>query len=128
MRKQGKERQRDILKVLRDRGRPMSAYEVLDALKGKETKLAPPTIYRALSALTGTGAAHKLESMNAFVSCQCDHADHTPVLAICDDCGAVEEHADHAVTERLTQITAATGFDARRHVVEVHGLCGACAA
>jgi Fur family zinc uptake transcriptional regulator len=128
MRKQGTERQKEVLKVLQDHGGPMSAYEILDALKGKEARLAPPTVYRALSALTDAGTAHKLESINAFVSCQCDHVDHTPVLAICEDCGSVEEHADRPVMERLTEITQATGFHARRHVVEVHGLCGSCAA
>lgn len=128
MRKQSAQRQKDVLNVLRTHGRPMSAYEILDALKGEEAKLAPPTVYRALTALTDAGAAHELESINAFVLCQCDHADHTPVLAICDDCGAVEEHADRPVMERLTRIARISGFQVWRHVVEVHGFCGTCAA
>lgn len=128
MRTRSADRQRQVLNVLRKHGRPMSAYEILNAMKGDETRLAPPTVYRALSALMDAGSAHKLESMNAFVPCQCDHADHAPVLAICDQCGSVEEHADPPVLEHLSKITEATGFRARHHVVEVHGLCGTCAA
>jgi Fur family zinc uptake transcriptional regulator len=128
MRKQSSQRQAEVLDVLQKTGRPMTAYEILDELKSDEAGLAPPTVYRALTALTEEGRAHRLESINAFVSCQCAHADHAPVLAICGDCGAVEEHADEIVMDRLTAITRATGFRARRHVVEVHGSCGACAA
>lgn len=128
MRKQSIQRQRDVLDLLKRNGRPMTAYQILTALKDGEGSLAPPTIYRALSALTDQGSAHRLESINAFVSCQCDHTAHTPVLAICDDCGTVEEHADKPVMDRLTAVTGQTGFHAQRHVVEVHGLCGACAA
>lgn len=128
MRKQSSQRQTEVLEVLQKTGRSMTAYEILDELKSEESGLAPPTVYRALSALTEEGRAHRLESINAFVSCRCEHMDHTPVLAICNDCGSVEEHADEIVMDRLTALTRATGFRARRHVVEVHGSCGACAA
>ncbi|MGF1621408.1 MAG: Fur family transcriptional regulator [Rhodomicrobiaceae bacterium] len=128
MRKQSSQRQTEVLGVLKKHGRPMTAYEILDELRGEEAGLAPPTVYRALAALTEEGRAHRLESINSFVSCQCEHVDHAPVLAICDDCGLVEEHADEIVMERLSAITRRTGFRARRHVVEVHGACGACAA
>ncbi len=128
MRKPNSQRQAEILEVLKETGRPMTAYEILGELRNEEAGLAPPTVYRALSALTQDGLAHRLESINAFVFCQCGHVDHTPVLAICDDCGSVEEHADEAVMNRLTTLTRKTGFRAQRYVVEVHGACGNCAA
>lgn len=128
MRKQSAQRQKEILEILKQSARPMTAYEILGELKGSEAGVAPPTVYRALTALTGEGRAHRLESINAFISCQCGHAEHTPVLAICEDCGSVEEHDEPEVTDRLTAITRETGFMARRHVVEIHGLCGTCAA
>ena len=100
----------------------MTAYEILDNPEGgRGGGLAPPTVYRALSALTEDGRAHRLESINAFVFCQCAHEAHTPILAICDGCGSVEEHADRGVMDQLVEITRKTGFHARRPVVEVHG-------
>lgn len=68
MMKQGKERQKDILKVLKDHGQTVSAYEVLKAIKGSEAKLAALTVHCALSALTKRSATHKFEGSNAFVS------------------------------------------------------------
>ena len=127
MRKQSAQRQTEILAVLKGSEKPMTAYEILGELKQTETGLAPPTVYRALASLTEQGRAHRLESMNAFVSCRCSHAGHTPVLAICEDCGSVEERADRDVIDRITGLAEQSGFRARRHVVEVHGLCTNCA-
>ncbi len=128
MRKQYSQRQAEVLEVLQKTGRPMTAYEIPDELKSIEAGLAPPTVCRALTALTEEGRAHRREPINAFVSCQCEHVDHAPVLAICGACGSVEEHAGEIVMDRLSAITRAAGFRARRHVVEAHGSCGTCAA
>ncbi len=49
MGKRGEKTQADVLAVLRRRGGPMSAYEVLGALRERHPKIAPPTIYRALA-------------------------------------------------------------------------------
>jgi Fur family zinc uptake transcriptional regulator len=81
-----------------------------------------------LAALTEEGRAHRLESINAYVSCQHSHADHAPILAICDDCGSVEEHADECIMERLSAIARQNWFHARAHVVEMRGQCAECAA
>ena len=126
MRKDSIQRQHEVLKVLRRHGQPMTAYEILGELKNDETALAPPTVYRALSALVDSGRAHRLESLNAFVPCQCAHNNGLPILAICDDCGRVEEHVNKALMGRLAAITRGSGFRAQRHVVELHGICGSC--
>ncbi|MYF85375.1 MAG: transcriptional repressor, partial [Rhodospirillaceae bacterium] len=36
-----------MLAALRRQGKPLSAYEILARLNRKNSKLAPPTIYRA---------------------------------------------------------------------------------
>ncbi len=56
-----------------DAGRPVSAYEIIDSLRDKAI-LAPQTVYRSLDRLIASGAAHRLESLNAFVACS--HAVH----------------------------------------------------
>ena len=75
MRKQAAIRQADILGVLSASDAPMTAYQILGQLQKNEPDIAPPTVYRALSALTDQGRAHRLESLKAFVPCRCDHAD-----------------------------------------------------
>ena len=128
MRKQAAIRQADILGVLRSSKAPMTAYQILSRLQKNEPDIAPPTVYRALTALTDQGRAHKLESLKAFVPCRCDHDSSLPVLTICDDCGQVEEHDGGPLLPKLTSLIAASKFVPDRHIVELHGACSACAA
>ncbi|MEK0165660.1 Fur family transcriptional regulator [Phaeobacter sp. JH20_36] len=128
MRKRATTRQSDVLTVLKACDRPMTAYQILEQLQLSEPSIAPPTVYRTLSALTDQGRAHRLESINAFVPCRCDHAESVPVLAICEDCGSVEEHDGSDLLPKLTELTDRNAFKALRHIVEIHGLCGTCAA
>lgn len=126
MRKQAAVRQSDILTVLRSSKAPMSAYQILEQLQSDEPDIAPPTVYRALAALTDQGRAHKLESLKAFVPCRCDHGKSLPVLAICGDCGLVDEHDGEALLPQLTAMVKSSHFKPVRHVVEIHGQCGNC--
>ncbi|WP_299954152.1 transcriptional repressor [uncultured Roseobacter sp.] len=128
MRKRATARQDDVLTVLRGCEKPMTAYQILEMLQADEPDIAPPTVYRTLSALTDQGRAHRLESIKAFVPCRCDHVESVPVLAICEDCGSVEEHDGSDLLPKLTTLTASSAFHADRHIVEIHGRCGICAA
>ena len=128
MRKQAAARQSEILGVLRSRDTPMTAYQVLEELQADEPEIAPPTVYRALAALTDQGRAHRLESLKAFVPCRCDHEESVPVLAICDECGSVDEHDGGALLPKLATLIAESAFLAERYIVEIHGRCRACTA
>ena len=127
MRKIAAKRQSEILDVLRSSDTPMTAYQVLEELQGGEPDIAPPTVYRALAALTEQGRAHRLESLKAFVPCRCDHADSLSVLSICDVCGSVEEHDGGTLLPKLATLTGQSAFRAYRHIVEIHGHCRDCA-
>mgnify|MGYP000014273447 CR=1 FL=1 len=128
MRKRAADRQTDVLGVLKQSSRPMTAYQILERLQVGEPDIAPPTVYRTLSALTDQGRAHRLESIKAFVPCRCSHVESVPVLAICEDCGSVEEHDGSDLLAKLTSLTNQSAFQACRHIVEIHGQCGTCAA
>lgn len=128
MRKPAEARQMDVLTLLKACDRPMTAYQILERLQISEPEIAPPTVYRTLSALTDQGRAHRLESVKAFVPCRCNHVESVPVLAICEDCGSVEEHDGSSLLPKLTALTDQNAFRAERHIVEIHGQCGTCAA
>jgi Fur family zinc uptake transcriptional regulator len=128
MRKRAAARQSDVLNVLNGCDRPMTAYQILERLQISEPDIAPPTVYRTLSALTDQGRAHRLESIKAFVPCRCSHIESLPVLAICEDCGSVDEHDGSDLLPKLTALTDERSFQAKQHIVEIHGLCNACAA
>ena len=122
----GQRMQAQVLAVLRSCRLPMSAYDVLRCLREEHPRLAPPTIYRALAALTERGKAHRLESLNAFIAYQCDRHHDASILSICTDCGAVEEDLSPDLLTRLSGIAGKSGFAPMRHVVEVHGQCASC--
>jgi Fur family zinc uptake transcriptional regulator len=126
MRKQAAVRQSDVLGVLHEHDKPMTAYAILDWMKADEPDLAAPTVYRALAALTDQGRAHKLESIKAFVPCRCKHEAAVPVLTICGDCGTVEEHDGTGLLAELSAVSAQSSFNATRHIVEIHGRCEGC--
>jgi Fur family zinc uptake transcriptional regulator len=95
----------------------IGAYEVLDRLAVRGERLAPISVYRAIEALVAAGIVHRFESRNAFFACHAGHEMRQLVLA-CEACGRVAEvdaSADKA------------GFSPKGAVVEVWGLCAACA-
>ena len=126
MSKRGEKLQTKVLAVLRRRRGPLSAYDILGTFREANPKIAPTTIYRALAALTERGRVHRLESLNAYIACQCDRHQHASVLTICDGCDSVEERVEPDVLKELSRVAGKSGFAPRRHVIEVHGVCGAC--
>lgn len=127
MRKQAAVRQADILGVLKKSAVPLTAYQILETLREEEPAIAPPTVYRALDALTDQGKAHRLASLKAFVPCRCDHGNALQVIAICDTCGAVEEHDGTGLLEALVSLAGSNHFSPKKHMIEIQGQCASCA-
>ncbi|MEL6118146.1 MAG: transcriptional repressor [Pseudomonadota bacterium] len=126
MRTRGEVMQSKILAVLKHADSALSAYDILEALRDEFPKIAPPTVYRGLAALTEKGSVHRVESLNSFVACTNHNHDHASIMSICDDCGSVEENEAPKIFDDLSGLLGKTGFDAHRHVIEVHGVCAAC--
>lgn len=115
-----------VLEIIAAAEQPMTAYDVLDALGKKLDKPKPPTAYRALEFLVAHGFLHRIESLNAYVSCAEDHKHKGSQFFICDDCGKVEEvHLCH-VPEGLSKKAASKGFTLSHWNAELHGTCGKC--
>ncbi|MET0408252.1 MAG: Fur family transcriptional regulator [Hyphomicrobium sp.] len=109
----------------------VGAYEVLDRLAKKGTRLAPISVYRALDALLEAGVVHRLESKNAYFACRRMDKPRTgrpPIFLSCEKCGTVQEVDGDEIFRAID--TAATGaeFETRVRFVEVSGSCQECAA
>ena len=119
-----------VLGTLAHSDAPLSAYDILDRLRGEGLR-APLQVYRALDKLTERGLAHRLESLNAFVCCSdegCHQRGGTTAFAICERCGRVEEFADRSIEQKLKGWSKTTGFVPSRMTIELRGLCRECAA
>jgi Fur family transcriptional regulator, zinc uptake regulator len=106
--------------------RAVGAYEVLDRLAAKGERLAPISVYRAIDALVAAGLVHRFESRNAFFACHAGHEMRQLILA-CEACGRVAEVDGDKVFAAIDAVAGSAAFSAKGAVVEVWGLCAACA-
>jgi Fur family zinc uptake transcriptional regulator len=120
------DQRKTVLRLLCLSDKPLSAYELLDRMRGVVKNPAPPTVYRALDFLLEQGLVHKLESLHAYVGCTHPDHPHASQFLICDDCGEVAEVEDASVAESLTAAGEAIGFRTKRPIVEVLGTCAQC--
>jgi Fur family transcriptional regulator, zinc uptake regulator len=115
-----------VYRALHAAGTPMTAYQVLDAVR-RHGISAPPTVYRALARLVADGLAHRLESINAYVACaDPEHRHTTAAFAICGDCGTIAEMVDPQVLKRLQERAARQGFKINDTTIELRGRCAEC--
>ncbi|RYB04075.1 Fur family transcriptional regulator [Lichenibacterium ramalinae] len=114
--------------------KPHTAYELLERLRPSGV-FAPTTVYRALEKLLASGKIHRIESLNAFVACRGaegaphdhGHGELGIGFTVCDRCAAVAEFEDASLQSRIEAAAAAGAFVPRSSIVEIHGLCAACA-
>jgi Fur family zinc uptake transcriptional regulator len=117
-----------VLQLLCVSDKPLSAYELLDRMRGVVKNPTPPTVYRALDFLLEQGLVHKLESLHAYVGCTHPEHPHASQFLICDNCGEVAEVEDTSVAKSLKAAGKALGFRTKRPIVELLGTCAQCAA
>ncbi len=117
---------REVLELIASTRKPIKAYDLLDLLREKHGNAAPPTVYRALDFLLQNGFIHKLESINAFVSCHHPADEHQVPFLICDTCSSAEEVCDERVAELIEIQAKALGFRPQAQTLEVHGTCKHC--
>jgi Fur family ferric uptake transcriptional regulator len=105
----------------------VSAQSLHQALKNAGSHIGLATVYRALAALAGDGAADSLQSPDGeslYRACSSGHHHHL----ICRSCGlAVEIEADE-VEDWAKRTAALHGFTQAEHVVDIFGFCSACVA
>jgi len=115
-----------VLELIAAAEKPVKAYDLLDQLKDDRSNAAPPTVYRALDFLLENGFIHKLESINAYVSCHHPSVAHHVPFLICDVCESATEICDERVAKLLSDQARALGFSSRAQTLEVHGVCKRC--
>ena len=117
-----------VLELLWASGRPTGAYELIEAVKLKDSRpVGPPTVYRALEFLMAQGFVSRIESLNAYVPCVHPERDHDCLFFICGGCRAWVELEDPRIGGLLAEDAAVLGFVATHRTVEVQGMCAQCA-
>ncbi len=121
------DQRRRVLELLWASDGPTSAYQLIDAVRLKDSRpVAPPTVYRALHFLMEQGFVSRIESLNAYVPCSHPERDHDCLFFICSTCQASVELEDPRIAGLLAEDAADLGFVANRRTIEVEGTCGRC--
>ncbi|MDP3659479.1 Fur family transcriptional regulator [Phenylobacterium sp.] len=117
---------RRVLELLLEADGPRKAYDLIAAYGPAGEPAKPPTVYRALEFLERLGFAHRIESLNAYVACRAEAAEHRAAFLICDCCGAAQEFEPDFAAQ-LAEAERA-GYAVRAVTLEARGLCPACRA
>lgn len=116
----------DVLTVLTNAGLPLSAYDILRRIDRPDGRtLAPPTIYRVLNRLMAEGLIARLESRNAFVRISAKNPSRL-VFCICEQCGVAQSVENEASSRLIDKNADSLGFQIRRRIIELQGLCSGC--
>jgi Fur family transcriptional regulator, zinc uptake regulator len=120
---------RQVLEIIAEAGAPIGAYAIIDRLAHTTgARPAPMTVYRALDFLIEHALVHRLASRNAYLACDHSHGhDETVVFLLCEACTYVGEIADTRLAGLIDAQGKAKCFTAQRRLIEVSGLCAACA-
>ncbi|WP_394131088.1 Fur family transcriptional regulator [Shewanella maritima] len=126
------DKRKNVLTVLIDANKPLSAYEIVDIYRAThQVALAPMSVYRMLDTLCSLPLVHKLSSENKYLVCShitCDHAHETPQFLICKCCGKVAERGIQSnVITALKDSIEQADFQLINSQIELQCLCKDCA-
>ena len=118
-------KQQLVYDCIRKSPTPQGAYDLLDKLRLQGFR-APTQMYRVLHRLLELGIIHKVESLNSFVACGEGHHHGASILAICDDCGSVEELPTADLADQIKAFGSKHEFNSRELTIELKGRCSDC--
>ncbi len=120
-----------ILRVLINQKKPLSAYEIMDFYnQNSDSSMPPMSVYRILEFLAQHQLVHRLASQNKFVACshidqQCHH--QVSQFLICQDCQSVEEITiPQPLIDEIGQRAQEVGYHLLGPQLELSCLCERC--
>jgi Fur family zinc uptake transcriptional regulator len=117
---------RRVLEILLQEHRALGAYDILAVLSAEGHGSQPPVVYRALDFLVGSGLAHRIERLNAYIACAHLGTAHAPAFLICRACKTVAEADTTLADLRDGPLSETGGFQIERVMIEAEGLCPDC--
>jgi Fur family transcriptional regulator, ferric uptake regulator len=117
-----------VLEELAGEPNDATAQQLFERLRAGGERIGLATIYRTLALLSGRGVIDALTHHSGGELCYrlCGETHHHHLT--CSECHRVVELGDCELEPWVEQISAAHGFAATGHLVEVTGVCGGCRA
>ncbi|MDN3497483.1 transcriptional repressor [Planococcus sp. APC 4015] len=116
-----------VREALTDASGFVSAQSLHATLRGENTGIGLATVYRALAGLAAAGDADSLQSPEGEALYRaCTSTGHHHHL-ICRSCGLTVEIEASDVEQWARSTAERHGFSEAEHIVDIFGLCTACA-
>lgn len=117
---------RRVLDIVAKAPAPITAYEILDALRPQDASATAAGVYRSLEFLSQHTLVHRLESAKAFVACAMPDHKHMSQFMVCRKCGRAVEADDHDLNAAAVALAQKLGFKADQATLEISALCRDC--
>lgn len=115
-----------ILQIIQQSQAPVTAYEILDELKNANPKAQVMSVYRVINFLLEKGLIHRIESLNAVMSCCLLSEKHVSQWLICSHCNHAQEYASPMVQSLISEVEQQTEFSVTSPTIELVGVCASC--
>lgn len=117
---------KQVLEILLSNTKALGAYDIIKKLSNNLKIIKPPTVYRAIDFWLEHGFIHKIESLNAYISC-CHQGTHAyALMMICYQCHDIKEIAMKALPATINKILTDQKFKQKKSIIEISGECIQC--
>jgi Fur family transcriptional regulator, zinc uptake regulator len=105
----------------------IGAYDVLNSLAKKGTRLTPISVYRAINTLVDIGVVRRFKSRNAYYASHSADPMSPRLVLACEVCGRVADADGVPMFRGIRRALARRAFSPRTAIMEVMGVCAHCA-
>lgn len=119
----------EVIEALAQLRCSVTAREIADHLRERESSVGMASIYRALELLDRMRLAQRFDVGEGVARYEPAYpsGEHHHHL-VCDSCGKVEPFEDEGLERAITRLAAHTDFAVAAHDVTLHGRCPDCSA
>ena len=119
----------EVVDAIAELGCSVSAREIEDLLRERDSTVGLASIYRALELLERLGLVKRIDLGDTATRYEAaspsgEHHHHI----VCDSCGKVERFEDDALERAIHSLSDRSKFSVATHDVTLHGECPACSA
>jgi Fur family zinc uptake transcriptional regulator len=106
---------------------PMSAYDIAEAVSSREgRRIAANTVYRILDLFVDHNLVNRIESRNAYLASAHPARQSDCIFLVCERCQDTLHIDEPSLSSMIRRAAEQVGFQARRPVIEVKGVCQRC--
>ncbi len=113
-----------VLRALLETGGTVNASTLTERAQVHEPGIHEATVYRTVSVLTEVGIASHVHAGHGPALVRLSGDNH--LVAVCQDCGAIEPVPPAAVSSIVKAMHTATGFTLEPGHFALEGVCAAC--